>query len=81
MFEINIVTLGTIIGTISSITIIIGSVIRLGWSIKRSFSEMINMLNKKLDDHEDKDQRRHEENIERFAKVETKLNIIMENGH
>jgi len=39
------------------------------------------MLNKKLDDHEDKDQRRHEENIERFAKVETKLNIIMENGH
>ena len=34
-----------------------------------------------LQTHEDKDQHRHVDNIERFAKIETKLDIVIKNGH
>lgn len=30
--------------------------------------------------HEGQDQKRHVENIERFAKIETKLDIVIKNG-
>jgi len=81
MFEINLGILSTILGAIGSIVLILGSLIRLGASINKRFNEATINLATKLDGHEEKDQRRHEENIERFAKIETKLNIIMKNGH
>lgn len=34
-----------------------------------------------LQDHEDKDQHRHEDNLMRFAKVEAKMDILIKNGH
>jgi hypothetical protein len=34
-----------------------------------------------LDGHEQKDQRRHEDNIQRFTKLETKLDILVRNGN
>jgi len=33
-----------------------------------------------MDKHEDKDQHRHEENIVRFAVIETQLNRVISNG-
>lgn len=50
-------------------------------SVEDTAKEVRDTTRTVLDNHEDKDQHRHEENIERFAVVETKLNIIMKNGH
>jgi len=52
----------------------------LGFWLSQRFSRTEARLEKLLDHHEDKDQHRHEDNIQRFAVLETKLNTVLLNG-
>ena len=45
----------------------------LGWWLSGRFRKTEERLDKKLDDHEDQDARRHEENLSRFEKIHIAL--------
>lgn len=56
----------------------------LNGKFSKSYDDRLDMKDKIftwLQSHEDKDQGRHVDNIERFAKIETKLDIVIKNGH
>lgn len=54
---------------------------KLVWWLSDQFKQVRCFVQEWLQSHEDKDQRRHEDNIERFAKIETKLDTVIKNGH
>lgn len=51
------------------------------WWLSDKFKDMTDTVNNWMDSHEEKDQHRHEDNLERFTKIETKLDIVLKNGH
>ena len=53
------------------------AVVCLGWWLRGRFQDVKDDARKNLTEHELKDQGRHEENIQRFARLETKVG----NGH
>lgn len=67
----GIVALGTIIGFI----------FKASWWLSAQFNRMGEQFGTLYRALEDKFDRRHEDNIERFAKIETKLDIVIKNGH
>lgn len=50
------------------------------WWIAEQFRETRKALFDLLDMREARDQQRHEDNIERFAVIETKINLVLKNG-
>jgi hypothetical protein len=56
-------------------------IFKASWWLKQQFVELKDFVTQWLQLHEDKDQHRHEDNIQRFAKIETKLDIVIKNGH
>lgn len=61
------------------ITIIGGFWRVINW-LRDKFNEIEDHLESLLAIHEDKDQSRHEDNIQRFAVIETQLNLLIKNG-
>ena len=59
--------------------------VKATWNLQAWLGEQLAAVKKSvgdsLDGHEFKDQGRHEENIARFATIETTLGIIARNGH
>ncbi len=56
-----------------TITTIIGTVWRLSWSLGKQFNSIREAYAVSLKAHEDEDQRRHEQNLERFGQINTVL--------
>lgn len=54
---------------------------KLVWWLSDQFKTIQENLTKLLDSHEQLDQRRHEDNIIRFTKIETKLDTVIKNGN
>lgn len=54
---------------------------KLVWWLSDRFKENQEFVRDWLQSHEDKDQRRHEDNIVRFAQIETKLDTVINNGN
>ncbi|MDE1830241.1 MAG: hypothetical protein KGI25_07960 [Thaumarchaeota archaeon] len=48
--------------------------------LRDKFEEVEHHLEKILDTHEEKDQVRHEDNIQRFSVIETQLTTLIKNG-
>lgn len=67
------------IGSICTVTLItfIGALFKGSNWLSEKFEGLQRFILDKLDKHEDEDQRRHEDNIQRFAALET----IVKNGH
>lgn len=67
------------IGAICVATLVtfVGSILKGGSWLNDKFVNLQSFILDKLDKHEDEDQRRHEDNIQRFAALET----IVKNGH
>ncbi len=63
----------------TALTIIGGFWKVINW-LRDKFNEIETHLEALLDTHEDKDQSRHEDNIQRFSVIETQLNTIIKNG-
>lgn len=64
-----------------AVSTIVGFIFKASWWLSDQFkkvTEQFSMLYRALEDKFDK---RHEDNIERFAKIETKLDIVIKNGH
>ncbi len=53
----------------------------LAWWLSDQFKKLKDSVFVWLQSHEDKDQRRHEENIRQFAELKTKLEIVIRNGN
>ncbi|WP_409188465.1 hypothetical protein [Bradyrhizobium sp. RDM4] len=51
------------------------AVIGLGWWLRGKFMEIANTSAEQLDSHERQDERRHRQNLVRFAKINMKLGI------
>lgn len=51
------------------------AVVALGWWLRGKFSEISEKSQLQLDTHENQDERRHRQNLVRFAKINTKLGI------
>ena len=67
----SVVAVGTIVGFIFKASWWLSSQFKL---ITEQFATLYRTLEYKFD-------KRHEDNIERFAKIETKLDIVLKNGH
>lgn len=67
-------------GAVSTLTII-GFIWRAAWWTSDQFKDIRGLVYRAVQTIEDKFDRRHEDNIERFAKLETKLDIVIKNGH
>lgn len=52
-----------------------GAVVALGWWLRGRFSDMTLQHKEALAQHEKEDERRHRQNLVRFAKLNTKLGI------
>lgn len=50
------------------------------WWLRDQLQKVVDTVNRWMDVHESEDQRRHEENIVRFAKIEAKLDVAIQNG-
>ena len=51
------------------------------WWISEQFAKTREELTLEIEVQEAKNQKRHEDNIERFAVLETKINTVLRNGH
>lgn len=80
-FEIDYATTAMVSVIASGAVALLSYVVRVTWWIRKEFEEIRHYLTQKLDAHEDKDQVRHEDNIQRFTKIEVKLDTIIKNGH
>ncbi len=60
---------------------IVGFIFKASWWLSNQFKDLRELTINWLQKHEDKDQTRHEDNLIRFAKIETKLDIVIKNGH
>jgi hypothetical protein len=67
-------------GIVSALTII-GFIWKASWWTSERFRELKELTYRLVQELEDKFDRRHVENVERFAKIETKLDIAIKNGH
>lgn len=54
---------------------------KAAWWLRDEFQDVIHMVQTWMVAQEQINQRRHENNIERFTKLETKLDIVLKNGH
>jgi hypothetical protein len=73
----NLTNISLVLGSMS---VVLGFIIwgaRLTWWLSEQFKETRGSLYKLLDNHEDKDQHRHEDNLVRFTRIET----LIKNGH
>jgi hypothetical protein len=64
-----------------SATTLIGYLWRVSWWLGDQFKQTRQYLEGLLEKHEDKDQKRHIENVERFSHIEVKLDTVIKNGH
>ncbi len=60
---------------------VIGSAVKLTWWLSEKFAEVKDTYTTGLNEHEAKDQQRHEDNLARFSTVEAKLATIIKNGN
>lgn len=65
---------------VSVVLTVLGGVWKVINWLRDKFIEIEHHLESLLDQHEDKDSTRHEDNIQRFAVIETQLNTIIRNG-
>lgn len=54
---------------------------KASWWLRDQFQKVTDGVSEWMTAHEEKDQHRHEDNIQRFAAIETKLDIVIKNGH
>lgn len=54
---------------------------KLVWWLSDQFKNIKEDLTHLLDNHEALDQHRHEDNVIRFTKIETKLDTVIKNGN
>jgi hypothetical protein len=65
-----------IVNTIIALLGSAASVAGLGWWLSGRFRSIETAQRKMLDTHEDKDQERHEENLERFSQIGIALAVL-----
>jgi hypothetical protein len=68
-------------GGIVAILTIVGFIWKGAWWTSERFREIKELTYRLVKELEDKFDKRHEDNIVRFAKIETKLDIAIKNGH
>ncbi len=68
-------------GGVVAVMTIIGFIWKGAWWTSERFRELKELTYRLVKELEDKFDTRHEANIERFAKIETKLDIVIKNGH
>lgn len=68
------------IGAIVGVATVIGFIWRASWWTADQFTSIKSLVYRSIKELEDKFDTRHEANIERFTRLETKLDII-KNGH
>jgi hypothetical protein len=74
-------TLTIAISSAASIVLtVLGGLWKITNWLRDKFNEVEYHLETLLDTHEDKDHRRHEDNIQRFSVIETQLNTLIKNG-
>lgn len=66
-----------VIAAVWSLAIYLNNKFNKGYEDRAKLQDKVTQL---LDSHEEKDQHRHEDNIQRFAKIETKLDVLVLNG-
>ena len=69
------------VGIIVGVGTIVGFIWRASWWTSDQFVKTRELVYRAVQTLEDKFDRRHEDNITRFAKIETKLDIAIKNGH
>jgi hypothetical protein len=69
------------VGTLIGLGTVIGFIWRAAWWTSDQFSDVKQLVYRAVQALEDKFDKRHEDNITRFAKIETKLDIAIKNGH
>lgn len=77
MVEIDpqVLTVGSVVST--AVIAWIGGLFKLWEYLGKKFNVLEDSINKLLDAHEDKDQKRHEDNLVRL----TKLEVLIKNGN
>lgn len=65
---------------ISAVIAVVTAVIKGMVWLADQFNNLKETVSNWMDLHEAKDQQRHVDNIERFAKIEAKLDIVLKNG-
>ena len=75
--ELTYVAIGTLIG----LGTIVGFIWRAAWWTSDQFAATRDLVYRAVQALETKFDKRHEDNISRFAKIETKLDIVLKNGH
>ena len=68
-------------GGVVAVLTIVGFIWKGAWWTSERFRELKELTYRLVKELEDKFDIRHEANIERFAKIETKLDIVIKNGH
>ena len=72
----------TIIGSsVVAVGTIVGFIFKASWWLSNQFKQITEQFATLYRTLEYKFDKRHEDNIERFAKIETKLDIVLKNGH
>lgn len=72
----------TIIGSsVVAVGTIVGFIFKASWWLSSQFKQITEQFATLYKTLEYKFDKRHEDNIERFAKIETKLDIVLKNGH
>ena len=64
-----------------AVTTIVGFIFKASWWLSSQFKMITEQFATLYRTLEYKFDKRHEDNIERFAKIETKLDIVLKNGH
>ena len=67
-------------GVVAILTIM-GFIWKASWWTGERFRELKELTYELIKELEDKFDKRHEDNIYRFAKIESKLDIVIKNGH
>ena len=73
------IALGSLAFTVAAA--VIGTAIRLTWWLSEKFAEVKETYTTGLNEHEAKDQERHEDNLARFSAVEANFATIIKNGN
>lgn len=69
------------VGTLIGLSTIVGFIWKGAWWTSERFRELRELTYKLVNDLEEKFDKRHEDNITRFTKIETKLDLALKNGH
>ncbi len=73
------IALGSLAFTVAAA--VVGSAVRLAWWLSEKFAEVKDTYTTELNEHEAKDQQRHEDDLARFSAVAAKLATIIRNGN